>query len=208
MILKLIGKRLGMGVLTLLAAALITFFLVHLQKGSPGVIIGGMGATKDKIWQIDEQIGWHQPLWQQFFNWLVNILQGNLGNSYIDGRNLSDEIITRISVTATLALGAVVVLSILGVLVGVIAAVRGGIVDRILNSSSAFIFALPPYWLAVLLVLVFAVFNPWLPATGYIMFADDPVGWAQSLILPVMALAIPSAAGLARSTRAAMLEAY
>lgn len=208
MISKLIGRRLLLGLLTLLAASLITFALVHLQKGSPGVILGGMGATKSQIWQLDEQVGWHLPLWQQFTNWVVSLLHGDLGNSYIDGRNLSQEILTRVSVTAFLAIGAVFVLAVLGVLAGVFAAVRGGWVDRLINGSSALIFAVPPYWLAVLLVLVFAVVNPILPATGYIAFADDPAGWAQSLVLPVMALAIPGAAGLARSTRAAMLEAY
>jgi len=208
MVARLIGKRVMLGVFTLLAASLITFALVHLQKGSPGVILGGMGATKSQIWELDEQVGWHLPLWQQFLNWLTSLLHGDLGNSYIDGRNLSQEILTRVSVTAFLALGAVIVLAVLGVLAGVIAAVRGGWVDRVINSTSTFIFALPPYWLAVLLVLVFAVANPWLPATGYIDFADSPIGWAQSLVLPVMALAIPSAAGLARATRAAMFEAF
>ena len=208
MILRLIGKRAVMGVITLFTAALLTFLLVHLQKGSPGVIVGGVGATKAEIWKVDEEVGWHKPLWEQFWNWLTQILSGNLGTSYIDGRNLSEEIFTRVSVTAYLALGAVILLAIVGVLTGVIAAVRGGWVDRILNTASAFMFAVPAYWLAVFLVLVFAVFNPWLPATGYLELADDPVGWAQSLILPVVALAIPGAAGLARATRAAMFDAY
>lgn len=208
MIAKLIGKRMVMGVFTLLAAALITFTLVHLQPGSPGAIVAGIGATQDQIDAINQKIGWNQPLWQQFANWLGQILSGNLGNSYIDDRNLSEEVLTRVSVTALLSFGAVVLIAIIGVLIGVIAAVRGGWLDRVLNSGSAFVFAVPAYWLAVLLVFVFAVVLPWFPATGYVEFADDPVGWAQSLILPILALAIPGAAGMARSTRAAMFEAY
>lgn len=208
MILRLIGKRLLLGVFTLLAAALITFFLVHLQPGSPGVVVSGMGATKEEIWNFDESIGWHKPLWEQFWNWLVQLLSGDLGTSYIDGRELSEEIFTRVSVTAYLAFAAVVLLSIVGVLIGVVAAVRGGWLDRVLNSGSAFVFAIPPYWLAVLLVFVLAVVFPVFPATGYIELADDPAGWAQSLVLPVLALAIPGAAGLARATRAAMFDAY
>lgn len=208
MVLRLIGKRLMLGVLTLMVASLITFALVHLQKGSPGAIISGMGATKSQIWKVDEQLGWHQPLWQQFSNWLVGLIHGDLGHSFIDGRDLSQEIFTRISVTAALALGAVIALALIGVSVGIVGAVRGGWVDRMLNSWNALIFALPPYWLAVLLVLVFAVLNPLLPATGFVAFSDSPTGWAQSLILPVMAMAIPGAAGLARATRAAILEAF
>ena len=208
MILRLIGKRAVMGVLTLFAAALITFMLVHLQPGSPGVVVAGIGATEEDIWAIDERLGWHKPLWEQFFGWVAQLLSGNLGTSYIDGRELSEEIFTRISVTAYLAFGAVIIISILGVLIGVVAAVRGGWLDRVLNSGSAFVFALPPYWLAVLLVFLMAVVFPIFPATGYIELADDPGGWAQSLILPILALAIPGAAGLARATRAAMFDAY
>ena len=84
---------------------------------------------------------------------------------------------------------------------------RGGFLDRIINTSSNAFFSIPGYWLAILLVLVFAVYNPLLPATGYVDFASDPAAWAQSLVLPILAISIPSAAGLARNTRAAMYDA-
>lgn len=207
MILKLIANRLLMGVLTLLVAGLLSFAFVHLMPGSPGLVVKGMGASKQEIWAFDESIGWHKPLFQQFFDWLFNLLRGDFGTSYADGRVLADDLAVRLQVTASLALGAVVLIAIIGVLVGVTAAVRGGILDRFLNTSSNVFFSVPPYWLAILLILIFAVLNPIFPATGYVPLEADFVGWAQSLTLPVLAIALPSAAGLARTTRATVYDA-
>ena len=207
MVLRLILNRLLMGVMTLLLAGLLSFVFVHLMPGSPGQIVKGMGASKDVIWAFDESIGWHKPLFIQFTDWLGQLLQGNFGESYADGIPIASDLPIRLEVTASLSFGAIIVTSIFGVLAGVIAAVRGGFLDRIINTSSNAFFSIPGYWLAILLVLVFAVYNPLLPATGYVDFASDPAAWAQSLVLPILAISIPSAAGLARNTRAAMYDA-
>jgi peptide/nickel transport system permease protein len=143
----------------------------------------------------------------QFIDWVRMLLSGSLGFSYVDNRDLSIEIMTRIQVTAYLSLAAIILTAILGVVVGVTAAVRGGIIDRILNSITAFFIAVPAFWFAIFLILIFAVFNPLLPASGYVEFSDDPVAWASSLLLPVFALAVHGAAGIARITRSAMLDA-
>lgn len=207
MVLRLILNRLLMGVLTLLLAGLLSFVFVHLMPGSPGVVVKGMGASKDVIWAFDESVGWHKPLLIQFTDWLGQMLQGNFGNSYADDIPIATDLPVRLEVTASITFGAVLLISIFGVLAGVTAAVRGGFLDRLINTSSNTFFSIPGYWLAILLVLVFAVYNPLLPATGYVDFATDPNAWVQSLTLPVIAIAIPGAAGLARNTRAAMYDA-
>lgn len=208
MILRLIGKRLLLGVLTLLAAALISFLLVHAMKGSPGLIVKGIGATRHDIWLYDEGIGWHKPLWEQFLIWLGNLLHGDLGVSTSTQAPIMSVLPDRVALTATLAIGASLLTTIIGVLVGVTAAIRGGWIDRILNTGANTFFAVPGYWLAILLILIFAVLNPILPATGYVPPTDDLAGWAQSLVLPIVAIAIPAGAGLSRSTRAAMFDAF
>lgn len=196
-----------MGALTLLLAGLLSFVFVHLMPGSPGVVVKGMGASKDVIWAFDESVGWHKPLLIQFTDWLGQMLQGNFGNSYADDIPIATDLPVRLEVTASITFGAVLLISIFGVLAGVTAAVRGGFLDRLINTGSNTLFSIPGYWLAILLVLVFAVYNPLLPATGYVDFASDPNAWLQSLTLPVIAIAIPGAAGLARNTRAAMYDA-
>lgn len=204
---RFVINRVVLGVVTLFTAAVISFAIVHLMPNSPGEIALGTSGTPETIWAFDEEIGWHKPLVVQFLDWLGMLLSGNLGTSFIDDRELAVEIATRIQVTAYLSLAAIVIMSILGVVVGVVAAVRGGVIDRVLNSITAFFIAVPPFWFAIFLILIFAVFNPFLPATGYIDIVEDPVGWASSLVLPVTALAVHGAAAIARITRAAMLEA-
>lgn len=204
---RFILNRVAMGVLTLFVAAVLSFIIVHLMPGTPGEIALGTSGDPETIKAFDDSVGWNNPLIVQFIDWVRMLLSGSLGVSYIDGRDLSIEIITRIQVTAYLSLAAIVLTAILGVVVGVTAAVRGGVIDRVLNSISAFFIAVPPFWFAIFLILVFAIFMPLLPAGGYIELSEDPVGWATSLILPIVALAVHGAAAIARITRSAMLEA-
>jgi peptide/nickel transport system permease protein len=204
---RFVLNRLVMGVLTLFVAAVMSFLIVHLMPGTPGETALGTSGDPTSIKAFDDAIGWNDPLIVQFIDWLRMLLSGSLGVSYVDNRDLSVEIVTRIQVTAYISLAAIVLTAILGVVVGVTAAVRGGVIDRILNSITAFFIAVPPFWFAIFLILVFAIFNPLLPAGGYVEFADDPVAWATSLILPVFALAVHGAAGIARITRSAMLDA-
>ncbi|MEY4434976.1 MAG: hypothetical protein RIR16_1016 [Actinomycetota bacterium] len=204
---RFIANRVAMALLTLFAAAVISFLIVHSMPGTPGENALGTSGDPASIRAFNEKVGWYDPLAVQFIDWVRMLLTGSLGVSYIDNRDLSIEIITRIQVTAYLSLAAIVLTAIIGVVVGVTAAVRGGVVDRILNSFTAFFIAVPPFWFAILLILFFAVFNPLLPASGYIDIVDDPVGWASSLVLPVVALAAHGGAAIARITRSAMLEA-
>ncbi|MEY4424936.1 MAG: hypothetical protein RJB56_563 [Actinomycetota bacterium] len=205
--LRFVLNRALMGLLTLFVAAVVSFIIVHLMPGSPGETALGASGDPQSIKAFNDSIGWNNPWVVQFVDWVRMLLSGSLGSSYVDNRDLSIEITTRIQVTAYLSLAAIVLTAILGVVVGVTAAVRGGVTDRILNSITAFFIAVPAFWFAIFLILVFAVFNPLLPASGYVEFSDDPIAWASSLVLPVLALAVHGAAGIARITRSAMLEA-
>jgi peptide/nickel transport system permease protein len=196
-----------MAIVTLFTAALLTFIIVHLMPGTPGEIALGASGSPETIRAFDESIGWYDPLPIQFFDWIRMLVSGSLGISYIDGRDLSIEIMTRIQVTTFLSLAAVFFVALMGIVAGVTAAVRGGLLDRVINSVVAFFIAVPPFWFAIFLIFVFAVLNPFLPASGYIEPVDDPWGWASSLILPVAALAVHGAAAVARITRSAMLDA-
>lgn len=204
---KVVGQRLALGVLTVLAATIISFLLIHLMPHTPGTIIAGPGGTPDEILAINKRIGWFDPLPQQYIDWLGRVIQGNLGQSYLDERDITNEIFARMQITAFLTVFAVFVSSIIGILAGVVAAIRGGIVDRIIRSTAGLIFSVPAYWLAIFLVLIFAVNNTIFPASGYVAFEEDPIAWASSLILPVLAISIPSSSGLAQSVRAAMIDA-
>ena len=202
-----ISKRLLMALATVLVVAVLAFLLVHAMPGSPGAVSLGAGASQEAIDEVNQRLGWSDPLLVQFFGWLGDAVQGNLGVSLIDGRSVSADLANRLPVTASLAAGATVLSAVLGIGLGVTAAVRGGIVDRIVSGICGMAVALPAFWIGIIFVYLFAVQSSVFPATGYVPFEDSPQDWALSLALPVITLAVGGAAFIARQTRASMLEA-
>lgn len=201
-----IVKRIAFAVLTILVATWIAFVLVHLSGSTPGGVALGNSATPEQVAAYNQEIGWYDPWIVQYFAWLGQVLQGNLGVSLIDGRPIGPDIAKRLPVTAALAVLGTLLSAIVGIVMGVTAAVRRGAADRIITATSGVLLSVPVFWVGVLLVYVFAVQLRLLPATGFVPFATDPQAWARSLVLPVITIAITSAAGIARQTRASMSE--
>ncbi|HEX5729509.1 ABC transporter permease [Microbacterium sp.] len=199
-------KRVGFAVLTILIATWIAFVLVHLSGSTPGGVALGQSATPEQVTAYNVTIGWYEPWIVQYLNWLGQVLQGNLGVSLIDGRPIGPDIAKRLPVTAAIAVLGTLVSSIVGIVMGVVAAVRGGAVDRAITALSGILLSLPAFWVGVILVYFFSVQLRLLPATGFVPFATNPEAWLKSLILPVVTIAIVSAAGIARQTRASMSE--
>src|SRR3954454_13266209 len=183
-----LARRLALAVVTVLVAVLISFLLVHATDGSPGAIVLGPGATPAEIAAKNTELGWDRPLAVQFFDYLGALVRGDLGTSIIDSRDIGKDLATRLPVTGFIALFATLLSGIVGVVLGVTAAVRGGRFGTFITSSSGVALSLPAFWVGILLVYVLSIQLGWLPATGYVAFADDPVGWAKSLLLPVLTL--------------------
>jgi peptide/nickel transport system permease protein len=202
-----VARRLAMAVGTILAAVLISFLLVHATDTSPGAVRLGPGATPERIAEENEALGWNDPLYAQFFDYLGNLVRGDLGTSLVDGRSIAADLADRVPVTAFIALFATILSGVLGVVLGVTAAVRGGRTSRAVTTGSGIALSLPVFWVGILLVYLLAIQLQWLPATGYVPFAADPVGWLKSLALPVLALTIGGAAIIARTANAGMREA-
>jgi peptide/nickel transport system permease protein len=202
-----ITKRLLMALATVLVVAVLAFLLVHAMPGSPGAVSLGAGASQDAIDEVNARLGWSDPLVAQFFNWLGAAVRGDLGISLIDGRSVSADLASRLPVTASLAAGAALLSGIFGIALGVTAAVRGGLVDRIIGGVAGMAVALPAFWIGIIFVYLLAVQSSVFPATGYVPFEDSPQDWLLSLALPVITLAVGGGAFIARQTRASMLEA-
>lgn len=202
-----VAKRLLMALATVLVVAVLAFLLVHAMPGSPGAVSLGAGATQQAIEEVNVRLGWSDPLPVQFFRWLGSAAQGDFGVSLIDGRSVSADLASRLPVTAALAAGATLLSAVLGIGLGVTAAVRGGLVDRIVGAVCGLAVALPAFWIGIIFVYLFAVQSSVFPATGYVPFEVSPQDWALSLALPVITLAVGGAAFIARQTRASMLEA-
>ncbi len=199
-------KRLAFAVLTLVVATVIAFVLVHLSGSTPGGVALGQAATPEEVHAYNVAIGWYDPWVVQYANWVGQVLTGNLGVSLIDGRDIAADIAKRLPVTAALAVFGTLLSLVVGVVMGIVAAVRGGAVDRVLAAISGILLSLPAFWVGVLLVFLFAVQLRLLPATGFVPLQTNPEAWARSLVLPVLTIAITSAAGIARQTRASMGE--
>jgi len=200
-------KRVAFAILTLLVASFVAFMLVHLSGSTPGGVALGQSATPEQVHAYNVSVGWYDPWVVQFAGWIGQVLQGNLGVSLIDGRDIADDIAKRLPVTAALAVFGTLFSAILGIVLGVVAAVRGGAVDRGITVLNGILLSLPAFWVGVLLVYVFAVQLRLLPATGFVPLHVNPEAWARSLILPVVTIALTAAAGIARQTRASMGEA-
>jgi peptide/nickel transport system permease protein len=201
------ARRLALAVGTVLAAVVISFLLVHATPGSPGAIRLGPGATAAEIAAENVDLGWNRPLLVQFGDYVSDLVRGDFGASLIDSRDIAADLTTRLPVTASIALLATLLSGVLGVVLGVTAAVRGGRLGRIINSASGVALSLPAFWVGVILVYFLAIRAGLLPATGYVPFATDPIGWLKSLALPVLTLAVGGSAIVARTAAAGMREA-
>ena len=202
-----VARRLALAVGTVLAAVVISFLLVHLTDTTPGAVRLGPGGTPERIAAENEALGWNRPLYVQFFDYLGDLVRGDLGTSLIDGRSIAADLAARVPVTASIALFATILSGVIGVVLGVTAAVRGGRTARIITTGSGIALSLPAFWVGIILVYLLALQFGWLPATGYVPFAVDPAGWFTSLMLPMLTLAIGGAAIIARTANAGMREA-
>lgn len=184
----------------------VVFVLTSLIPGDAGRSILGANATEQQVAALDQQLGLDQPLAVRYWHWLFAALHGDLGRSITTGVPVIDEIRSRAGVTAALIGGAVLVSALVGVLLGFVSALRGGWVGRIVDVASILGMAVPNFWLALVLISLFAVELRIFPATGYTPFGDSPGGWAASLFLPVIVLAMPAAAPIAKQTRDGVLN--
>src|SRR5258706_14593676 len=144
-----LARRLAPAVGTVLAAVVISFLLVHATKGSPGAILLGPSGTVDQIAAKNAELGWDRPLWTQFFDYLGHLVRGDLGTSIIDGRSIAKDLGDRLPVTGFIALFSTILSGVVGVVLGVVAAVRGGWFGRFITSSSGIALSLPAFWVGI-----------------------------------------------------------
>ena len=205
--LAFLAGRLVSLLLTLFAASLVVFVVLRLLPGDPAAIILGVNARPDTIAALRQQLGLDRPLWIQFVSWLVGFARGDLGSSYTYNVPVVTLVGERITVSVPLACLAIVLSTAIAIPVGVFAAARRGrAVDTLVMGIAQIGVAIPNFWLALLLILLFAIRLHWLPASGFAGWEQGVWAGVRSLILPSFALALPQAAILARVTRASVLE--
>jgi peptide/nickel transport system permease protein len=204
-----VAKRLLFMVPVLLGLSVIVFLIMAMIPGDPATAILGSFATPENVEQPNRALGLDKSLPQQYLIWLGNLAQGDLGRSYALNRPVLDEVLERFSATLILAGTALVLCSILGLLAGVVSAVRQyGWTDRIVTFLVLVGISTPSFFLGLLLILIFAVKVRWFPASGmYAIYGGgDLADLAHHLVLPALTLAVVATGVIARLTRTAMLE--
>lgn len=197
--LRYIGRRLLEMIPILLVVAVLIFLMMEFVPGDPVKIILGDTATPAQIEEVREKMGFNDPFFVRFFDFLFNALHLDFGSSYITGTSVGAELLTRFPRTFKLAIFSVLVTVILGIPIGIICAINANkISDRIWLVITLLANSMPSFWLALLLVMLFALKLKWLPSSG--------IGSWKNYILPVVSSSIGSLAGIARQTRASMLE--
>ncbi|GGM02883.1 ABC transporter permease [Pseudooceanicola nanhaiensis] len=214
-VLTAIVGRLVKAFLTLLAIAILNFFLLHAAPGDPAVVLAGEAGAADEqmIEQLRERFGLDQPLYVQLGKYVWGILQFDLGYSFRQGAPVSELIADRLPATLLLTMTAFGISLVCGIAVGVAAAARvGKPSDTILTTLALLFYATPLYWLALMAVLVFSVWLGWLPGFGYETVGANYTGLERMLdilkhlILPALTLGLFFMSVYMRMTRASMLE--
>ncbi len=212
---RFILRRLTEAVPLLLAVIVINFAIIHLAPGDPvQALIGDFPAPPEYVQRVREQFGLDQPVWRQLLNYVLQVLQGDLGYSFANRRAVHDLLLERLVNTLLLTVSALIFATVVGVMLGISAARRPrSWRDNIVTTASLLGFSIPVFWLGQILILLFAVTLGWLPAQGMVSTRESFQGFAHvadvaaHLVLPALALSLRYLVSTARLTRASMLEA-
>lgn len=225
---RFLAHRLALVALMLAGLVLITFVVSNVAPSDPAALVAGPDATRDMVETIRHQYGLDRPLPEQFLRYVTDLLRGDLGRSIQTGNTVAEDLARFFPATMELVLASTLLSVIVGVPVGVLAAVRRNRpfdhAVRVLAVSGV---ALPAFWAGLLLQLVFSVRLGWLPTSGQLSVATAPPApltgmvvldallagdWATAAegaryaVLPALVLALPSIASIVRVNRAEMIE--
>ncbi|MFQ5592756.1 MAG: ABC transporter permease [Anaerolineae bacterium] len=200
-------RRLVQMIPALLTVSIAVFMIIHLIPGDPAKIIAGPNATDEQLEALTRQFGLDQPLWIQYLTWLRNAFSGNMGHSFINNYPVNKMIALRVPATLELAIASAIIAVLISFPLGIISALRpGSAVDFVSTLFSALSFAVPGFWLAILLILLFSLRFHLLPPSGRPEFSEQPVEHLRSLVMPAFTLGVGIAAKLTRYLRSSMLD--
>jgi peptide/nickel transport system permease protein len=200
-------RRLLSAIPVLFIVSLISFGLMRLIPGDPAAAIAGIAATPAQIEQLRKDLGLDEPLLTQLLHYYQGLLRGDFGKSLLLGKGVLAATMERLPVTIGLSLYALVLTLLIGVISGIIAALRQNTwIDQLAMMIAMLGISIPGFFLGLLMIIFFAVQLGWLPSGGYVPFSQDPIGWLRSTTMPAISLALLQAGLLARITRSGMLE--
>lgn len=199
-------RRIGQFIATLFTISIIVFVVMNVLPGDPALTILGIDASEEARIALTRKLGLDAPIWVRYLDWVGGVLVGDFGTSYSFGVPVAGLIAERLPLTLSLAISGMAVTLVIALAAGIFAASRHGRAgDWAVMIASQLGIAVPAFWLAILLVILFAVKLRWLPPGGFPGWSD-PLAALRALILPTISLALVQAAVLARVTRSSALE--
>ena len=204
-------QRLGTLLATLLAASLVVFGVLEVLPGNAAQVLLGPDAAPEAVVELTRQLGLDQPAWRRYLQWIAGLLQGDMGTSHAYGAPVAGLIAERMALTLPLALMAMALTTLLALAAGVYAAAHHNRPGDLATMALAQVgIAIPNFWFAILLILLFSVKLQWFAAGGFPGWSAEHGGGVlpalRALLLPAVALAVVQGAILARITRSAVLD--
>ncbi|MCM3709103.1 ABC transporter permease [Sporosarcina luteola] len=200
-------KRLLSLIPVLFIVSIVIFMIIHLTPGDPASLVLGEEATEEQIQAMRADMGLDLPILTQYFHWIGNALQGDLGTSYFMRQPVTEAIVSHLAPTISVAIIAGTISLLISIPIGILAATRRGTnTDRTVMGISLIGMSVPSFLLGLFLILLFGVKLRWLPVAGYQPITDGFFGHIKYLILPSIALGSMHAALIARMTRSSLLE--
>ncbi len=200
-------KRILTLIATLIGASIVVFLVLEILPGNAAEIMMGPEATPETVQALAAKLGLDKPAAERYWHWVIGMLTGELGNSYAYSSPVSELMLERLTLTVPLALMAMSLTTVLALVVGIYAAAQHNRLGDVgLMSLTQVGIAIPNFWFAILLILLFSVKLQWFSAGGFPGWSEGVGPALQSLLLPALSLAVVQSAILARITRSAVLE--
>ena len=200
-------RRLGAGLALLFGVSFVAYLFLYLGSGNVARNILGVNATEADVLRLTQELGLDRSFFEQFFSWLISAVQLDLGEAWTRPLPVAQIIGERLSVTLMLVTLTTILAGIVAVILGVLAAVNGGAIDRFVQFIGLIGFAVPGFIIAMLLVTVFAIQIPIFSAVGYVQPDVDFEGFLKSVTLPVIALALSGIAAISGQVRGSVKDA-
>ena len=200
-------RRLIETLMVVFLLTILAFLIIYMLPGDPALMLLGVDAAPDQVAALRTELWLDRPILVQYGHWLVNVFQGDLGISITYRESITSLLADRWPITLYLSSIALVFSVIFGILFGIISAIRRAtFIDNILSLFANTGVAIPIFWLGILGIYLLGYKAGWLPIQGFVWPNEDLVKSIKSIIMPVICLAVPGIAVLARQTRSSMLE--
>ena len=200
-------KKILTAIPVLLVVSIVLFLLLNVMPGDAADSMSTMDATADEVEALRESLGLHDPMYIQYLRWLKNVLKGDFGISFLNGASVTEKIVTRLPVTLELTLLAMLIAVAIALPMGVLSAThRNSAIDAIASFISMIGVAVPHFWLAMMLIIIFSVNLHWLPASGFTPISQGLGKNLIKMIMPAFSVGLGFAATVMRQTRSNMID--